>query len=537
MCAVLAISLVPEKHLMDYEETLANLNQRKAKALSGGGEAKLARLKVKGKLSTRERIDRLVDPGSFSEIGLLAHSDMPADADDTPGDSKVVGFGKLNGRKLGVVASDFTVKAGTSSRVAGRKDHTIAQTCSQNGYPYVYLGEGGGARMPDIMGSVGLATFGGNYADDDFFVRALTRYRDNPMVVAILGDAFGEPTWQACLADFVVMTKGACMAVSGPRVLEVATGEKLDPEELGGWKIHSGVTGMVDAVAENDSEAIVIIKKFLAYLPSHSNEKAPRQPIPADSGATMGHILDDMPEKNNKAYNILPLLERIVDKDSLFEIKPRFGKSLVTALARLNGESVGIIANQPRHLGGAMDTDAMDKAVSFLCLCDSFNLPIIFFHDMPGFLVGLEPERKRAAAKIMTFLEALGQVTVPKIALIIRKSYGMAFYNMGGTGTGSAFIAAWPTAEIGFVSEKVGVNVVYGPQIKAAENPAAERARLETTMQRGNSPYNIAGQYLIHDVIAPAETREYLINCLEIAFNNRTGGIGKHNLRNWPKKY
>jgi acetyl-CoA carboxylase carboxyltransferase component len=522
---------------MDFEEKLANQHWRKAKARAGGGEAKLARLKAQGKLSARERISLLVDPGSFSEVGLLAHSDMPQDAGDTPADSKVAGFGKLDGRKFGLVASDITVKAGTSSRVAGRKEHNIAQICSQNGYPFVYLGEGGGARMPDIMGSVGLATFGGIYAGDDFFIRSLTRYRDNPMVVGILGDSFGEPTWQACLADFVVMTKGACMAVSGPRVLEVATGEKIEPEELGGWKVHSGVTGMVDAVAENDTEAIGLIKKFLAYLPAHSNERPPRQPVPAGSGATMDSILDELPEKANKVYNILPLLERIVDKDSLFEIKPRFGKSLVTSLARLNGEPVGIIANQPRHLGGALDTDAMDKAVSFLCLCDSFNLPIIFFHDMPGFLVGLEPERKRAAARIMTFLEALGQVTVPKIALVIRKSYGMAFYNMGGTGTGSDFIAAWPTAEIGFVSEKVGVNVVYGPQIKAAADPDAERANLETAMQRDNSPYNVAGQYLIHDVIVPAETRNYLITCLETAFNNRTGGIGKHNLRNWPKKY
>lgn len=522
---------------MEYDEKLTDLEHRRNRARAGGGAAKMARFKAGGKLSARERIDLLLDPGSFSEVGLLAHSDMPGEAADTPTDSKVAGFGSLDGRKLGVVASDFTVKAGTSSRTAARKEHTIAKTCSRNGYPYVYLGEGGGARMPDIMGSVGLATFGGTSADDDAFVSGLTRFRDNPMVVAILGDAFGEPTWHACLADFVVMTKGSCMAVSGPRVLEVATGEKLDPEELGGWKVHAGVTGMVDAVAENDAEAVDIIKKFLGYLPSNSEEKPPRHHVPANSGAGMANILDDLPARVTKAYNIIPLLERIVDTGSLFEIKARFGRSLVTALARLNGETVGLIANQPRHLGGALDTDAIDKAVSFLCLCDSFNIPVVFFHDMPGFLVGLEPERKRAAAKIMTFLEALGQVTVPKIAVIIRKSYGMAFYNMGGTGTGSDFIAAWPTAEIGFVAEKVGVNVVYGPQLKAAEDPEAERAKLEAVMQRGNSPYNAAGQYLIHDVIAPAETRNYLINCLEIAFNSRTGGIGKHYLRNWPKKY
>ena len=522
---------------MSFEETLDDLHRRRAQAQAGGGPARLARHKAAGKLNARERIEKLLDPASFQEIGLLAHSDMPGEASNTPRDSKIAGFGRLAGRKLGVVASDFTVKAGTSSRVASKKEFTVSEMCANKGFPLVYLGEAGGARMPDIMGAVGLATYGGTFADDDTFLRALTRQRTYPMAVGIMGDAFGEPTWMAYLADFLVMTKKACLAVSGPRVLSVATSEELDREELGGWRVHSSITGMVDAVAEDDEETIALIQKFLTYMPSHNGQKPPRQSVPPRSGEGMAAILDDLPLKNSKAYDILPLLNRIVDADSLFQLKSRFGKSIVTALARIGGETVGLIANQPRQLGGALDTDAIDKTVSFLCLCDSFNIPLIFFHDMPGFLVGLEAERKRAATKIMTFLEALAQVSVPKIAIIVRKSYGMAFYNMGGTGTGSTFLAAWPTAEVGFVSEKVGVNVVYSPQIQAAADPVAERERLETEMRRENSPYALAGRYLIHDVIAPSETRDYLINALEIAHDERTNGVGQHRLANWPKKY
>jgi len=522
---------------MSHEEILTDLKRRREKARAGGGAARQGKQRAAGKLTARERIEKLLDPGSFSEIGLLAHSDMLGEAENTPTDSKITGFGQIEGRKVGITATDFTVKAATSSRVASKKEFTISQLCEKKGMPYVYLGEAGGARMPDIMGAVGLATFGGTHASDDTFIRALTRPRSYPMVTAILGDAFGGPTWMAYLADFVIMTKGSCLAVSGPRVLEVATAEAVDGESLGGWEMHATITGMIDEVAENDTEAMVIIRRYLSYMPPHSGQKTPRLPIPTGSGTDLANVVDILPEKASKTYDMLQIIERVVDKGSIFQIKKRFGKSLITCLARLNGETVGFIANQPRHLGGAMDTDAMEKAISFLALCDSFNIPLIFFHDTPGFIVGPAAERKRAPTKIMTFLEALAQVTVPKITVIIRKSYGMAFYNMGGTGTGATFSVAWPTAEISFVSEKVGVNVVYRRQIQAAADPEAEREKLEETMRNANSSYELAGQHLIHEVIAPAETRDFLIQSLELAHDERTGGIGEHKLANWPKKY
>lgn len=522
---------------MPFDEILSDLNTRRHKAKAGGGSEKHAKHRAGGKLTARERIDYLLDHGSFNEIGLLAHSDMPGEEENTPADSKVCGFGLIAGRKVGIIATDFTVKAATSSRIGSKKEFTISEICQQKWMPMIYLGEAGGARMPDIMGAVGLATIGGNHAMSDTFVRGLTRQRTYPMIVAILGDAFGEPTWKASLADFVVMTKGACLAVSGPRVLEVATSEIVDPETLGGWDLHTSVTGMVDEVADNDKHALDIIRQYLSYMPAHGGQKTAHAAVPAGSGEHMADILEHLPPKNSKPYDMLKIIETIVDLDSVFQIKRRFGKSMLTCFARVKGETVGFVANQPKHLGGAIDTDAIDKAVNFLCLCDSFNIPLIFLHDTPGFIVGPAAERKRAPAKIITFLEALAQVTVPKITIIIRKSYGMAFYNMGGTGTNVTFTVAWPTAEISFVSEKVGVNVVYGRQIQAAADPAAERERLEETMRNQNSPYALAGLHLIHDVIAPAETRSFLINALELAHDERTGGIGQHRLANWPKKY
>lgn len=522
---------------MSYEKILGDLQARREKAKQGGGLDKLARHKAGGKLTARERIDYLLDAGTFDEIGLLAHSDIPGEAENTACDSKITGFGKLDGRRVGVISADFTVKAATSSRVASKKQFTVHELCEKKGIPLVYMGEAGGARMPDIMGAVGLATIGGYHANSDYFIRGLTRQRTYPMAVAILGDAFGEPTWNASFADFVVMTKGACLAVSGPRVLEVATNEAVDPEELGGWELHTSVTGLADEVAANDQEALDLIRKFLSYFPAHNGQVAPRAGVPTGSGAGMPDILELLPEKASKTYDMLQIIERIADKDSLFQIKRRFGKSIVTCLARLNGETVGFVANQPRHLGGAIDTDAIDKAVSFICLCDSFNIPLIFLHDTPGFIVGPAAERKRAPSKIITFLEAVGLASVPKITLIIRKSYGMAYYNMGGTGTAATFTAAWPTAEISFVAAKVGVNVVYGRQIQASADPAAEREKLEEVMLNENSPYALAGLHLIHDVIAPSETRDYLINKLELAFDERTAGIGQHRLANWPKRF
>jgi acetyl-CoA carboxylase carboxyltransferase component len=520
---------------MPFDKQLAELENRQRQALAMGGPEKIAQQHAKGRLTARERIDSLLDPGTFFEVGRLNHSDMPGMEERTPADSKIAGYGKIDGRPAAVISNDFTVLAATSSRTAGRKEGELKLQAAERGCPVIYLGEAGGARMPDIMGSAGLASFGGG--GHDSYLKIMSRVRRTPMATAILGESYGMPTWMACLSDFVVQVKGSAMGVSGPRVVEMALGENVSDEELGGWRVHAEITGTVDRVAENEPECFQLIRAYLAYMPAHCDELPPTTVVPEGSGAQMPGILDLLPEKRHRGYDMHRILNCIVDRESLFSIKPDFGKSVITALARVSGKVVGIVANQPMHNAGAMDTDGIDKVVSFLCLCDSFNIPLLFFHDIPGFLVGRDAERRRVAAKVMNYMNALGLLSVPRIAVIVRKTYGMAFWNMCGSGCGTDFIVAWPSAEMSFVDPAIAANVVYGGKPSAADKTSAEWQALMQQLVDDASPYGAAGRHLIHDVIDPRATRDYIARALEIAFNARRGGIGEHRLANWPTKF
>ncbi len=518
---------------MSFEKELDELRERKARALEMGGEEKVGKQHARGRFTARERIEQLIDPGSFFEIGILNHSDESGMEDKTPADSKVAGYGKIDGRPVVMLANDFTVLASTSSRVAMHKERELKMMAALRGYPVVYLSESGGARMPDIMGAEGLASYGGRGTDT--FLQMMTRERQTPLVTAVMGECYGMGTWMACLADFVVQVKGSAMGVSGPRVLELALSESVTDEELGGCQIHSEITGMTDRVAEDEEECFQIIRQYLAYLPSHNDQLPPLGSVPEGSGADMGQVLECLPEKRNMAYDMHNILNCIVDKGSLFPLKPAFGQTVITALARVKGRVVGIVANQPMFQAGAMDTDGIDKVISFICLCDSFNIPLLFFHDIPGFLVGKDAERKRVAGRVINYMNALALVTVPKISIVIRKSYGMAFWNMCGSGCAPDFLVAWPTAEISFVSPEIAANVVFG-----GKGPASDKGPREEQIQQmldDASPYKAAGMHYLHDVIDPRDTRDYIDQALEICQESRTKGIGEHKLANWPTKF
>ncbi|MFC1883249.1 acyl-CoA carboxylase subunit beta [Thermodesulfobacteriota bacterium] len=520
---------------MSFEKQMKELEKRRKKALEMGGPDKVEKQRAKGKYTARERIERLLDDGSFLEVGMLNYSDVEGMEGKTPADSKVSGYGKIDGRPVVIIANDFTVLAATSSRVAGRKEGELKIQAARRGHPVIYLGESGGARMPDIMGSKGLASFGGGGLDS--YLHIMSRVRKTPMIASIMGECYGMPTWMACLSDFVVQVKGSAMGVSGPRVVEIALGEKVTDEELGGWEVHAKITGNIDRVAENEDECFDIIRTFLSYMPSHNNEMPPEMPILDGSGEDMHKILDCLPEKRNRAYDMNNILRCIVDKNSLFPLKSMFGESVITALARINGSAVGIVANQPIYNAGAMDTDGIDKVISFLCLCDSFNVPLLFFHDIPGFLVGKEAERRRVGARVMNYMNALGQLTVPRISIIVRKTYGMAFWNMCGSGCGADFLVAWPSAEMSFVDPSIAANVVYGGKASSEDRNSEEWQDIFEKMVDDASPYGAAGMHLIHDVIVPAETRNYIMRALEIARSNIGNGIGEHKLANWPTKF
>lgn len=502
----------------EYEE-------RRAHALAMGGGQKIESRRMHGLLNARERIDCLVDPGSFIESGLFATSVVEADRGRTPADGKVVGYAKLDGREIAVVSNDFTVMGASSSATNGKKISQMKRVATQRGIPLVFIGESSGARMPDTMGSRGMGSMLGNDPTQ------YQRMRETPWAGAVLGFCYGSSTWYTGFSDFSVLRKGAIMAVSSPRLVSLAVKETIDPEAIGGWRLHSEVTGLIDMVVDTDEEALQAIRTFLSYMPSHHNEAPPVHPVSPGSGDGMAEIFNLLPNSRTQVYDVRKILKAVVDQDSFFELKPRFGKVAVTALARLDGRTIGIIANNPQHKGGALDTDACEKSTGFIVMCDSFNIPLVMFVDTPGFVIGLDAERKRAPGKIMNFMGALSLVTVPKISVILRKSYGQAYLNMGG-GRNSDEVAAWPTAEISFMNPHFAVEIVHG--LKPGED-GFDSALNE--MERDSSVYGIASNYGIQSVILPHETRAYLIRMLEVHRLRLSNGVGQHLMRTWPTTY
>ena len=511
---------------MPFTALIEELEQRRVRAMAMGGPAKLAKRRAQGLLNARERVDYLLDPGSFSESGLFAASSRPEAREKTPADGKVCGFGRIAGRPVGVISNDFTVMGASSAQVNQKKVKHVKGVANKRGFPMIFLGETSGARMPDRMGASGRAIIGQDGAE-------YQRLREAPWASALLGNCFGHSAWYACLSDFVVMRKGATLAVASHRVAERAIGRAVSAEELGGWKMHTRVSGLVDMAVDTDEEALDALKRFLSYLPGHHHEAPPTCPVPADADAACKNILDLVPESRSQIYDVRKIINAIVDPGSLFELKSSFGKAIVTGLTRLNGNTVGIIANNPLQKGGALDVDACNKVVSFLVLCDSFNIPLVFLVDMPGFLIGLEGEMRGAPGRIINWVNALSQVTVPKISLILRKSYGKAYLNMGG-GKNSDEVACWPTADLGFVDPAVGVNILHG--LKEEDDPVRFK-ELAAQIAQDSAVWGLAALYETQAVIDPRDTRNYLIRTLEVHAMRLTGGVGRHLIHNWPTTF
>lgn len=510
---------------MPYEDQLSEFETRSAKALAMGGERKLAERKRQGVLNARERIAHLADAGTFLESGLFAVSSVPEARDKSPADGKVAGFAKIDGREVAIVSNDFTVMGASSSEINISKVGHVKKVATGRGLPMVFLGESTGARMPDVMGAAAIT--GGDRPTQ------YLRMRETPWVSAVLGHCYGSSSWYAALGDFVVMRKGAITAVSSVRLTSMAISEAVDPEALGGWKLHTEVTGMVDLAVDTDEQALDAIRRFLSYLPSHHKEAPPVHPVAPESGKDAHKILEILPQSRTQVYDVRKILNLIYDAGSLFELKPRFGRSIVTALARLDGKTVGVVASNPLVKGGAIDPKSCDKVVSFLVLCDSFNIPIIFMVDQPGFLIGIEGERAGAIGRVMNWMNALALVTVPKISVSMRKSYGQAVLNMGAAGNADE-VVAWFTAELNFMDPRSAVTIVHG----VTEHDDPERfATLLAEMSKDTSAYDAAAANTVHAVINPVDTRDYLIRVLDVHRMRMTGGVGQHLMRTWPTSY
>ena len=509
--------------IVKFEQQIKDHEQRRLTALAMGGPNKLQRRRDAGLLNARERIGLLFDEGTWRESGLFGTSNLPDMAAQTPADGKVTGFGCIDGRTAGAVAYDFTVKGSSSSLTNNKKMSHIKEVAKTRVFPVVFLGESTGVRMPDIMGGRGM----GMIADETRFLRA----RETPWVSGIFGNAYGSAAWHACASDFNVMRKGGVMAVSSVSLVKMATGQDVTPDELGGWELHSRVTGYADAVADTDEEALRLIRTFLSYLPSNSSLPAPRT---GTSGA--GHcdqLLDIIPESPNRIYDVHDVIEAIVDDHSFFELKALFARNAVTGLARIDGRPVGIIANNPKHKVGSLDANACDKITSLIVMCDSFNIPLVFLVDQPGFLVGLEAERQGIAGKVVNWMNAISLCTVPRLTIIMRKSYGQAYVNMGAAGLGDE-VAAWWSADVSFMNPHSAAKIVYGVDPESDADAYATRL---AEMARDNSPYALASVFGVQDVIDPRDSREFLLSALETHQERYAGGVGRHLMATWPSSF
>lgn len=501
---------------------LDDLDQRRARARRMGGPDKLAARKKRGQSNAWERVEWLTDNGTFIETGLLGTSSLKVDEANTPRDGKICGFAKVDGRDIALCVNDFTVKGASTGATNGKKLGHLRRSATEKGMAFVHIGESTGARLPDAMGSRGMGNMLGN--DPTQFRRA----RDTPWAAAALDTSFGSSAWLCCCSDFAVMRKGSIMSVSSPRLVSMAIGEKVDLEELGGWRVHAEMTGLIDRFVETDEEAMAEIRRFLSYMPTHNMEAPPEHAPAEDAAQEQCGILEILPEKRTQVYDMRKILAIIFDRGSIFEFKPRFGRSAVVALARLGGRAVGVIANNPNVAGGALTVEAVRKIIDFQVMCDSFNIPLIRFMDTPGFVVGTDAERKGAPGHIMNFMNCTSFVTVPSITVIARKAYGRAYVAMGG-GRHNEEMIAWPTAEVSFMDPGFATTIVHGLTPKDEGYAAAL-----TEIQKDAGVWDMASMYSVQNVIKPQETRDYLIRMLDVYRLRKSRGIGEHLMRNWP---
>jgi acetyl-CoA carboxylase carboxyltransferase component len=494
-----------------------------------GGSDKLARMRATGDRTIREHIDGLIDPGSFREIGTFARSLRPEVRDTTPGDGKIGGHAKIDGRPVAVFGDDITVLRGSSSIVGTRKEHRLYDRAMAMGIPMVHFGETGGGRIPDLMGSEGISEPGGLF-------EVAKRRHQVPMATAVVGSSFGGSSFLSALSDYVVMVRGSCLAVTSPKVFEIATGEKVSFEDVGGVDVHARKTGQIDLGVDTDEEAYAAIRRWLSYLPSNAREVAPRAAVDALPERDPG-LEALVPEKRTRGYDMRKVVARLCDPGTVFEIQPTYARNVSCSLARLHGYPIGVVANNPMYQAGTLDPQACHKIIRLLTVCDAFNLPAIFLVDVPGFMVGTRVEHDLMLHWGMRMMQALQNATTPTLTVCIRKAFGLAWQAMNGSRMANKGLYAWPGAEIGFMDPGVGVNVAFGSKLEAIGDAVArEKARedLLREVSEATSPYEAAGTMRIDEIIDPADTRRILAEDLDMLATRKIPPPESRPLSYWP---
>ncbi len=503
---------------MNREQRLSELARRREESLAGGGPERTAKLHAKGCLTARERLDLLLDPGSFSEVGaFVTHRsvDFGMEKKRITGDGVVAGWGTVDGRVIYCFAQDFTVFGGTMSEANAKKICTIMDLAMDNGAPVIGLNDSGGARIQEGVVSLGA------YAD--IFLRNTLSSGVVPQISAIMGPCAGGAVYSPAITDFTIMVEGTShMFVTGPEVIKAVTAEDVSMEELGGAMTHNSKSGVAHFAARDDADAIRTVRRLLSFMPQNCMEEPPRRACTDPPERRDAELATIVPESSDRSYDMKDLVRRVVDDGDFFEVHEHFAGNIIVGFARMNGRPVGIVGNQPKVLAGVLDIDSSVKAARFVRFCDAFNVPLITFEDVPGFLPGTRQEWGGIIRHGAKLLYAYCEATVPKLTVVVRKAYGGAYDVMSSKHIRGDYNVAWPSAEMAVMGADGAVNILYREELAKAKDPVAERKRLIAEYNdKFASPWVAAELGYLDDVIEPADTRPKLIAALEMLRNKR----------------
>ena len=500
------------------EKKIQILREIKEKAMLGGGKERIEKQHKQGKLTARERIELLLDDDSFVEMdALIVHRchDFGMDKKVIPGDGVVTGYGKIDGRLVYVFSQDFTVFGGSLGEMFAQKITKVMDLALQNGAPLIGLNDSGGARIQE-----GVVSLGG-YAE--IFFRNVVASGVIPQISAIMGPCAGGAVYSPAMTDFIFMVdKTSHMFITGPDVIKTVTGEIVSFDELGGAMTHNAKSGVAQFFSENEEECLQMIRKLMSYIPSNNLDDPPRFESKDDPERIDMELVNIIPDDPNKPYDMKDVIIRVVDDGDFFEVHPYWAQNIVVGFARLNGYPIGIVGNQPNHLAGCLDINSSTKGARFVRFCDAFNIPLLTFEDVPGFLPGTNQEYGGIIRNGAKLLYAFCEATVPKMTVITRKAYGGAYDVMNSKHIRADINFAWPCAEIAVMGPQGAVNIIFRKELANAEDPKKRREELVAEYrEKFASPYIAAQRGYVDDVIEPQETRPRLINALESLLNKR----------------
>ncbi|NPV88797.1 acyl-CoA carboxylase subunit beta [Coprothermobacteraceae bacterium] len=509
---------------MGWEELLEEYRKRKEVVIQGGGKEKLQKIKESGKLTARERIEYFLDPNSFVEVGTFVEhraTVLGMDKVKAAADGVVTGFGTVNGRLVFVASQDFSVLGGSVGEMHAAKIARVQEMAMAYRAPIIIMNDSGGARIQEGVDS--LKGYG------DIFYRNVQASGHVPQIAIIFGPCAGGAVYSPALMDFVVMTNSAYMFITGPRVVEAVTGEKVTTEQLGGPNVHAEKSGNIHFVAETDQQALDLARQLLSFLPSSADERPPYIEPQDDPARLTPEVAEIVPAEANKAFDIRDFIRAVVDDGEFLEVQADFGRSIVVGFARLGGHTIGIIANQPAVMAGVLDIDSSDKAARFVRTCNAFNIPVVTFVDTPGYMPGTRQEYGGIIRHGAKLLYAYSEAEVAKITLIVRKAFGGAYIAMGSKHLGADVVFALPSAQIAVMEAEGGANIVFKKEIESAENPEKVRAKkIAEYRSEFLNPYVAASRLYIDDVIEPQFVRLALYNALEVTLTKKNAVGRKH---------